>query len=244
MAGDTVEGGNINFTNWKDTQKIQMEWVKTIGDRMFRDAETRLKNAEADGKLEEVARIRTIRQQLQLAMSQLNQATHDLNERIEMMFGHQEKLRAIRNGQSAEPVAITNMWASFRVIERYIPFSALKEIIETPFDSAWRAGENYVDVGHPKKKCEDVDKTYTNLRGLLVWLEENKTYVPRKETTASLSVCWAFNLISDTAIVKKKELEEQLQKAKDEVYRIWEPGRFAGLPSNPKNDEPKSPPKG
>ncbi len=239
MAGDAVEGGNINFTNWKETQKIQMEWVKTIGDRMFRDAETRLKHAEASAKEEEALRMKAIRKQLEIALFQLNAATLKLQQRVQLMLGHQEKLRSIRNGQSATPVAITNMWASYRVVEKYLPFTALEQIVNKPFDSSWRSADNYFDVGHPAKACEKIDDGYTNLHGLLVWLEEHKTYVPRKECPPFLPVCWAFNLISDTAVVERKALEEEIQTAKDSVYAVWEPGLFAGLPQNPKKEEPK-----
>jgi len=243
MASDGISGANLWFENWKQTVQLQIEAAKAAAEIMVKQAETNILLAQGAQEWQKVARMHLVLKQLRGAYLQLNTFTTRMRSKIADIERHHDNLRYVRNGENVATIWAQRVWASFRVLERYLPFEQLKAIQEHVYDSAWNEGSNYVDVSDKKKKCASADSDVTNLHLLLIWLDNQQVYMPKRGGAAFMPICWALNAVADAAIPEKKALEDELQGKTAAVYEAWDPAVFAGL-TQPKPPTPAPVPSG
>ena len=217
------------FEMWRDVFKIQVDFLRELGEYRLNAAKSSLVAAVASNQLA-VARMKAqVAQELEGALRRMHRIEGRLKTQSQRVTEIAKDVSFIHNGADMTKARMVSMWAAFRVFERMVPLQQIQTSMEIEIQPTARLSHQFIDKYNPTEECESVPIIIDNAYMLVGWLKKNH-YLPVRGSKAYLLVIKVFEMLAQVAKQQIEVLNEARRQIRENTFKVWDPLILAGLP--------------
>jgi len=217
------------FEMWSDVFKIQIDFLRELGEYRLNAAKSSLVAAVASNQLA-VARMKAqVAQELEGALRRMHRIEGRLKTQSQRVLAMAKDVSFIHNGTDMTKARMESMWAAFRVFERMVPLEQIQTSMEIEIQPTARLSHQFVDKYNQGQECESVPINVDNAYMLVGWLKK-KHYLPVRGSKAYLLVMKVFETLAVVAQQQIDAVNEARTQIRENTFKIWNPLIIAGLP--------------
>ena len=217
------------FEMWRDVFKIQVDFLRELGEYRLNAAKSSLVAAVASNQLA-VARMKAqIAQELEGALRRMHRIEGRLKTQSQRVTVMAKDVSFIHNGADMTKARMVSMWAAFRVFERMVPLQQIQTSMEIEIQPTARLSHQFIDKYEPSQECQSVPLSVDNAYMLVGWLKKNH-YLPVRGSKAYLLVIKVFEMLAQVAKQQIDVLNEARRQIRENTFKVWDPLILAGLP--------------
>ena len=217
------------FEMWRDVFKIQVDFIRELGQYRLNVAKSSLVAAVASNQLA-VARMKAqVAQELEGALRRLHQIEGRLQTKAQRVTTMAKDVSFIHNGADMTKSRMEMMWAAFRVFERLVPLQQIQASMEIEVQPSARLAHQFIDKYDTSQACESVPVSVDNAYMLVGWLKKMH-YLPARGSKAYLLVMKVFETLAEVAQQQIDALNQARRQIRENTFDVWNPLIIAGLP--------------
>ena len=217
------------FEMWRDVFKIQVDFLRELGEYRLNSAKSSLVAAVASNQLA-VARMKAqVAQELEGALRRMHRIEGRVKTQTQRVLAMAKDVSFIHNGADMTKARMESMWAAFRVFERMVPLEQIQTSMEIEIQPTARLSHQFVNKDAKGQECESVPISVDNAYMLVGWLKK-KNYLPVRESKAYLLVMKVFETLAVVAQQQIDVLNQARRQIRDSTFKVWNPLIIAGLP--------------
>ena len=217
------------FEMWRDVFKIQVDFLRELGEYRLNAAKSSLVAAVASNQLA-VARMKAqIAQELEGALRRMHRIEGRLKTQSQRVTVMAKDVSFIHNGADMTKARMVSMWAAFRVFERMVPLQQIQTSMEIEIQPTARLSHQFINKYEPSQECQSVPLSVDNAYMLVGWLKKNH-YLPVRGSKAYLLVIKVFEMLAQVAKQQIDVLNEARRQIRENTFKVWDPLILAGLP--------------
>ena len=217
------------FEKWIDVYKIQVEFLRELGEYRLNVAKSSLVAAVASNQLA-VARMKAqVAQELEGALRRMHRIEGRLGTQSQRVTQLAKDAAFVHNGADMTRARMVSMWAAFRVFERMVPLEQIQSSMEIEIRPTARLSHQFIDKYNPTEECESVPVSIDNAYMLVGWLKK-KHYLPVRGSKAYLLVMKVFETLADVAQQQIDAINQARLQIREKTFKVWNPLIIAGLP--------------
>ena len=217
------------FEMWRDVFKIQVDFLRELGEYRLNAAKSSLVAAVASNQLA-VARMKAqVAQELEGALRRMHRIEGRLKTQTQRVLALAKDVSFIHNGADMTKARMESMWAAFRVFERMVPLEQIQTSMEIEVQPSARLSHQFIDKYDASQECESVPVSVDNAYMLVGWLK-NKHYLPVRGSKAYLLVMKVFETLALVAQQQIDVLNQARRQIRENTFKVWNPLIIAGLP--------------
>ena len=217
------------FEMWRDVFKIQVDFLRELGEYRLNVAKSSLVAAVASNQLA-VARMKAqVAQELAGALRRMHRIEGRLQTQSKRVTQMAKDVSYIHNGADMTKFRMESMWAAFRVFERMVPLQQIQASMEIEIQPTARLSNQFINKYDPIQKCENVPIRVDNAYMLVGWIKK-KHYLPVRGSKAYLLVINVFEMLAQVAQQQIDVLNQARRQIREKTFKIWNPLIIAGLP--------------
>ncbi|MBT4694966.1 MAG: hypothetical protein HOB73_16640 [Planctomycetaceae bacterium] len=217
------------FEMWRDVFKIQVDFIRELGQYRLNVAKSSLVAAVASNQLA-VARMKAqVAQELEGALRRLHQIEGRLQTKAQRVTTMAKDVSFIHNGADMTKSRMEMMWAAFRVFERLVPLQQIQASMEIEVQPSARLAHQFIDKYDTSQECESVPVSVDNAYMLVGWLKKMH-YLPARGSKAYLLVMKVFETLAEVAQQQIDALNQARRQIRENTFDVWNPLIIAGLP--------------
>jgi hypothetical protein len=217
------------FEMWRDVFKIQVDFLRELGEYRLNAAKSSLVAAVASNQLA-VARMKAqVAQELEGALRRMHRIEGRLNTQSQRVTSMAKDVSFIHNGADMTKARMESMWAAFRVFERMVPLQQIQTSMEIEIQPTARLSHQFINKYEPSQECQSVPLSVDNAYMLVGWVKKNH-YLPVRGSKAYLLVIKVFEMLAQVAKQQIDVLNEARRQIRENTFKVWDPLILAGLP--------------
>jgi hypothetical protein len=217
------------FEMWRDVFKIQVDFLRELGEYRLNAAKSSLVAAVASNQLA-VARMKAqVAQELAGALRRMHRIEGRLQTQAKRITTMAKDVSFIHNGADMTKARMDSMWAAFRVFERMVPLQQIQTSMEIEIQPTARLSNQFIDKYNPSGECESVPLSVDNAYMLVGWLKKMH-YLPVRGSKAYLLVIKVFEVLALVAQQQIDVLNHARRQIREKTFKVWNPLILAGLP--------------
>jgi hypothetical protein len=217
------------FEMWRDVFKIQVDFLRELGEYRLNIAKSSLVAAVASNQLA-VARMKAqVAQELEGALRRMHRIEGRLKTQKQRVTIMAKNVSFIHNGADMTKYRMNLMWAAFRVFERMVPLQQIQASMKIEVQPTARLSNQFINKYAPSKECENVPISVDNAYMLVGWIKK-KHYLPIRGSKAYLLVIMVFEMLAQVAQQQIDVLSQARRQIRERTFEIWNPLIIAGLP--------------
>ncbi len=217
------------FEMWRDVFKIQIDFLRELGEYRLNAAKSSLVAAVASNQLA-LARIKAqVAQELEGALRRMHRIEGRLRTQSQRITTLARNASFIHNGADMTKARMVSMWAAFRVFERMVPLEQIQASMEIEIQPTARLSDQFVNKYNLTEECETVPDIIDNAYMLVGWLKKMH-YLPVRGSKAYLLVMKVFESLALVAQQQIDVLNQARRQIRENTFKVWNPLILAGLP--------------
>ena len=217
------------FEMWRDVFKIQVDFLRELGEYRLNAAKSSLVAAVASNQLA-VARMKAqVAQELEGALRRMYRIEGRLKTQSKRVSAMAKDVSFMHNGADMTKARMESMWAAFRVFERMVPLEQIQTSMKIEIQPTARLFHQFINKYDQAQECEDVPNSVDNAYMLVGWLKK-KHYLPVRGSKAYLLVMKVFETLAVVAQQQIDVLNQARLQIRENTFKVWNPLIIAGLP--------------
>ena len=133
------------FEAWRDVFRIQVEFLRELGQYRLNAAKSALVAAVASNQLA-VARLKAqVAQELEGALRRMHRIEGRLTTQSHRVVSLAKDVAFIHNGADMTKTRMDSMWAAFRVFERMVPLEQIQASMEIELQPSARLAHQFIN---------------------------------------------------------------------------------------------------
>jgi hypothetical protein len=217
------------FEKWSDVFKLQIDFLRELGEYRLNAAKSSLVAAVASNQLA-VARMKAqVAQELEGALRRMHRIEGRLKTQSQRVTTMAKNVSFMHNGADMTKARMVSMWAAFKVFERMVPLEQIRTSMEIEIQPTARLSHQFIDKYDPSLECENVPNIIDNAYMLVGWLKKMH-YLPVRGSKAYLLVMKVFEKLALVAQQQIDVLNQARRQIRENTFKVWNPLILAGLP--------------